>query len=276
MPAYDIRPLQLHILDHLRMIDKVCKEHHLRYYLVAGTMLGAIRHKGFIPWDDDLDIGMPREDYDQLMEHHKEWVPSPYEVVCAEHGEDYPGNFAKIINADTTLIERKHLNFISGTYIDVFPIDGMTSNTLMQRIHMFRHSFLHKIIYLLRRDPYKHGHGPSSWLPLLVQRLFDERNTMKRLLQLQRKYDYEKHDLVVDHDFKMRGIMPKQIYGLPTPVEFEGETFWGVAQSDEYLRRIYGNYMEIPAGEKQKQHNFHYLDYQQSYKDYLSDKHSSE
>ena len=64
MASYDIRPLQLRILDILLALDKVCKEHNLRYYLWAGTMLGAIRHKGFIPWDDDLDIAMPRKDYD--------------------------------------------------------------------------------------------------------------------------------------------------------------------------------------------------------------------
>lgn len=76
MADYDIRPLQLRILKILLAVDKVCKEHGLRYYIMAGTMLGAVRHKGFIPWDDDLDIGMPRADYDLLMSHSKEWLPS--------------------------------------------------------------------------------------------------------------------------------------------------------------------------------------------------------
>ena len=67
MATYDIRPLQLHILQILLAIDRVCKEQQLRYYIMAGTLLGAIRHKGFIPWDDDLDIGMPRADYDKLI-----------------------------------------------------------------------------------------------------------------------------------------------------------------------------------------------------------------
>lgn len=75
MADYDIRPLQLRILKILLAVDKVCKEHGLRYYIMAGTMLGAVRHKGFIPWDDDLDIGMPRADYDLLMSHSKEWLP---------------------------------------------------------------------------------------------------------------------------------------------------------------------------------------------------------
>lgn len=82
MANYDIRPLQLRILKNLLAVDKVCKEHNLRYYIMAGTMLGAVRHKGFIPWDDDLDIGMPRADYDLLMANAKEWLPEPYEAYA--------------------------------------------------------------------------------------------------------------------------------------------------------------------------------------------------
>lgn len=110
MATYDIRPLQLRILKNLLAIDKVCKEHNLRYYIMAGTMLGAVRHKGFIPWDDDLDIGMPRADYDLLMTNAKEWLPEPYEAVCAENDKEYPLPFAKIQDADTTLMNVCILN----------------------------------------------------------------------------------------------------------------------------------------------------------------------
>ena len=79
MATYDIRPLQLRIKKILLALDSVCKEHNLRYYLWAGTMLGAVRHGGFIPWDDDLDIAMPRKDYDLLMRNARDWMPQPYE-----------------------------------------------------------------------------------------------------------------------------------------------------------------------------------------------------
>ena len=74
----------------------MCKEHNLRYYIWAGTQLGAVRHGGFIPWDDDIDIAMPRKDYDLLIANAKEWLPNPYEMVCAENDENYPIAFAKI------------------------------------------------------------------------------------------------------------------------------------------------------------------------------------
>ena len=89
MPAYDIRPLQLRILSILEAVDRTCREHKLRYYIWAGTMIGAVRHKGFIPWDDDLDIAMPRPDYDRLIAHQKEWLPEPFEMVCAENDTVY-------------------------------------------------------------------------------------------------------------------------------------------------------------------------------------------
>ena len=117
MPAYEIRPLQLRILEILLAVDKVCREHGLRYYLWAGTLLGAIRHKGFIPWDDDVDICMPRADYDTLMAHAKEWLPAPYEAMSAETNGKYPGSFGKIIDSSTTLIERAHYAYLSGIYI---------------------------------------------------------------------------------------------------------------------------------------------------------------
>ena len=172
MADYDIRPLQLRILKILLAVDKVCKEHGLRYYIMAGTMLGAVRHKGFIPWDDDLDIGMPRADYDLLMSHSKEWLPQPYEAGCAEIDPNYPLPFAKIQDADTTLIERMLLKYLGGIYLDVFPLDGVPQSNLKQRIHFARYEFYKRVLYFIYRDPNKHGKGPGSWLPLLCRRLF--------------------------------------------------------------------------------------------------------
>ena len=268
MASYDIRPLQLHILKILLVIDKMCKTHGLRYYLAAGTMLGAVRHKGFIPWDDDIDIAMPRKDYDLLMLHCEEWLPKPYEALFAERNPKYPSDFAKVIDSSTTLIERAHHAYVGGIYVDIFPLDGMTPNKLMQRIHFVRYSFYKKIIYLLCRDPYKHGHGLSCWMPLLCRRLFTLEGILHRLLELQKKYADHAQELVVDHDFGMKGIMFPSVYGTPTEVDFEGHSLCGVEQADLYLSKLYGDYMVIPQGNKQRQHNFYYLDYNLPYKDY--------
>ncbi len=124
MANYDIRPLQLRLLDILMAIDAMCRKYNLKYYLVDGSLIGAVREKGFIPWDDDMDICMPREDYEKLIAHSWEWLPAPYEFVCFENDPEYPLHFGKVQDASTTLIERPHLYYLGGVYVDVFPIDG--------------------------------------------------------------------------------------------------------------------------------------------------------
>ena len=267
MASYDIRPLQLRILDILMAVHQVCEEHGLRYYIIAGTLLGAVRHKGFIPWDDDLDIGMPRKDYDLLMAHAQEWMPTPFEVVSYETDKTYPLPFAKIQDASTTLIERMHLKYLGGIYIDVFPLDGMTANPIVQRWHFARYFYLKKVQYFLYRDPYRHGHGPSSWIPLLCRKLYTLEEVQEKMKKMQKAYDFDASALVVDHDDGRKGIMSRTILGTPTPILFENKQVMGAENPDAYLSQKYGDYMTIPPGPKQKQHNFHLLDLEKSYKD---------
>lgn len=268
MASYDIRPLQLHILDILLGIDTVCKKHNLRYYIMAGTMLGAIRHKGFIPWDDDIDIGMPRKDYDLLIKNAKEWLPAPYEMVCGENDKSYPLPFAKIQDSNTTLIERIGLKYLGGVYIDVFPLDGVPDNKMAQRVHFAKYFIYKKILYLTFRDPYKHGKGISSWMPLLCRKVFKTHKIQRSIRNILTKYDFDKQVLIADYDDGSRGVMNKEILGNPTPVLFEGKEIMGVERYDIYLKQKYGNYMEIPKSGQQRQHNFYFLDLKTPYRDY--------
>ena len=267
MATYDIRPLQLRILEIVKAIDAVCKEHNLRYYLWAGTMLGAVRHGGFIPWDDDLDIAMPRNDYDLLMQHCNEWLPEYLEVVSYETDpQNYPLPFAKVQDARTTLIERMHLRYVGGIYLDVFPLDGQPQSRIAQQIHFMRYQWLKKALYFVHRDPYRHGHGPSSWLPLLCRKIYTMQELQQKIKNLQKTYDFDACDNIVDHDDGLKGVMPKSLVGKPTPIAFENITLMGVEHPHEYLSRKYGNYMVIPQGNHQRQHNFHLLDLEHGYK----------
>lgn len=268
MALYEIRSLQLRILGNLQAVDAACKAHGLRYYIWAGTMIGAIRHHGFIPWDDDLDIAMPRPDYDLLIAHSKEWLPAPYEMVAAENDAVYPLPFAKVQDAGTTLIERLHLKYLGGVYIDVFPIDGAPEGWLRQKWHFGRYEYYKRVLYLLFRDPYKHGHGPSSWIPLLCRKLYKMATVQRKIREILTTYDYERSQLVADYDDGSKGVMQKTVLGAPTPYDFEGVKVMGVEQYDTYLTNKYGDYMKVPDGDHQRQHNFHYLDMTKPYKDY--------
>lgn len=268
MVQYDIKQLQQYILNILVTFDKVCREHNLSYYLWAGTMLGAVRHKGFIPWDDDADVAMPREDYDKLMCHADEWLPKPMEITCFEKDHKFTGTFAKMIDGSTTIIERYDFKSIGGIYIDIFPIDRVPSNTFNAKIHLKRYSIIKKLAYFVNRNPYKYGHGYSSWLPRIVQYFYTNEQLQANGIALMKRYDSTDSEMICDYDDGAPGIMPKEYIGEPVPVEFEGHTLMGVAQSDKYLKQKYGDYMVVPEVAKQRQHKFYFLDYNLPYKEY--------
>lgn len=267
MVEYDIKDVQSRIIRILNAVDGVCREHGLTYYLWAGTMLGAVRHKGFIPWDDDADIAMPREDYEKLISH-PEWMPAPFEFICAENDGDYPLPFAKIQDASTTIIERMHLKYLGGIYIDVFPLDGVPAGKLAQWCHFARYQFYKKVLYYIYRDPYKHGHGPSSWIPLLSRRLFTKDGVQRSIRKIMMKYGYGASELVADYDDGMRGITDKNIIGKPSPYMFDGHELMGVERYDAYLSKKYGDYMTIPKANDRHQHKFHFVDLDRSYREY--------
>ena len=252
MANYDVDLLHRRILRILTAVDECFRQHQLRYYLWAGTQLGAVRHKGFIPWDDDIDIAMPRPDYEQIIAHQREWLPEPFELVCSENDDDYPLPFGKVQDASTTLIERTHLHYLGGLYIDVFPLDGVPANTLCRRWHFACYEYWKRVLYLIHRDPYKRGHGASSWVPLLCRRVYSMYGVQRRIRRLLLKYDFERSTLVADYDDGLRGVMEKHILGTPTPYDFEGERVLGVEHSDAYLSRKYGDYMIIPDGDHQR------------------------
>lgn len=268
MASYDIRPLQLRMLKVLLAFDKVCKQQGLRYCIMNGTMIGAIRHKGFIPWDDDMDVGMPRPDYEKFITNCAEWLPQPYEFVCGENDPRYPLPFGKLQDASTTLIERKHLSYLGGIYVDVFPLDGVPDNKLVRRWHFAKYEFYKQALYLVHRDPYKHGHGPSSWIPLLTRKMFTMEGLQLRIRNLLREYDYEDCSHISDYTEGLWGVRSKSIYGQYAPYTFEGETIMGIKLYDEYLTLTYGDYMKIPDGEHQRQHNFYYLDLNKPYREF--------
>lgn len=268
MANYNVQQLQQRILRIVQAVDTVCARHNLRYYIWAGTMIGAVRHKGFIPWDDDLDIAMPRPDYNRLIEHAQEWLPAPFQLVCAETDALYPLPFGKIQDASTTLIERMHLKYLGGIYIDVFPIDGVPQSKLARRWQFARYEYYKRVLYLLCRDPYKHGHGPSSWVPLLCRKLYTLGGVQRKIRSILMRYGYDQSPLVADYDDGMHGAMPKSVLGTPTPYAFDNTVLKGVEQYDTYLTNKYGDYMTIPKHDRQRQHNFNYLDLDHPYSQY--------
>lgn len=272
MPGYDLRQLHQKLVDILVEFDRVCNEHNLRYSISFGTLIGAVRHKGFIPWDDDLDLMMPRPDYERLIANCREWLPSHLEFVCAENDSSYPLPFGKIQDATTTLIERPHLYYLGGCYIDIFPIDAYPDNSFLRRRQCFEYEFLKQTLYLIHRDPYKHGRGPSSWIPLLARKLFTMEGVQKRLRKVMTRYDFNTCNLAGSYTSGYRKVMPKEVFVNYIPYEFEGHTVMGFRDADRNLSTIYGSdYMTPPPPEKREQHNFYLLLFDKPYREFTEE-----
>ena len=261
MADYKIEDIHRSILNVLVAVDKVCREHGLRYWLSDGTMLGAVRHGGFIPWDDDADIAMPRPDVEKL-------IPKPFELQTFERDENCTSALVKFIDGSTTLIERWSLNQIGGVYIDVCPIDGIPRQRWRRKLRIGLVHMVKSWVYLRSRDPYKRGNGYTSWLPRLLQATVSNAALQRLLKRIQTRHDYMTSPLVADYDSGERCVMPREVFGKPTPVLFEGHELMGVEHVDEYLRRLYGDYMQLPPEDKRRIHGFDYVDFNLSYHDY--------
>ncbi|MCF0208824.1 MAG: LicD family protein [Bacteroidaceae bacterium] len=259
--SYNIRDLQLRLAEMLKEIDAIFAANNLTYYLWAGTLIGAVRHKGFIPWDDDLDIAMPRRDYNLFIERAKEILPAYFEFISMETDDRHQFPFGKIQDTRTTLIERRHMGYLGGIYIDVFPLDSVPENKFRQEWRLAKYEFYKRLLYFVVRDPYKHGHGPSSWLPLIVRKFFTLPYLQRKLKSIATsQQSIVNSQFVADYDYGHRGIIPAQWIGMPQTVEFEGIMAKTVEHPDPLLTQIYGDYMTLPPEDKRKQHLFYYLD----------------
>lgn len=265
---YDIREYQQRSVCLLSAIDNVCREHGIHYYIIAGTLLGAVRHKGFIPWDDDMDIALMRKDYDLLMEHAAEWLPGPFAIVNHENCPWYPKYFAKLEDTGTTIVENIYLGYAGGIYMDIFPLDDVPDNKLKRSIHFYRFNFVRKLLYFSYRDPYKHGKGIRALLPLTVQKLFRKKTLHDWSQRILREYNGKPGcNHVMTHDDGNRAYH-RDVFGQPSTLLFEGIEAKAPAVPAGFLSVLYGDYMQLPPVEKRVSHYHDYCDLNLPYREF--------
>lgn len=266
--------MQQRLTKMLGWFHTYCENHNLRYYLIYGTMLGAVRHKGFIPWDDDIDVGMPRADYERLRQLCKTEGPGQYMF-------EFPGNdnpeyttlWAKLFDTTTTLIEEQRHPIARGIYIDVFPLDG-AGQTYKEAVKNFkpikRHRILNNMIccgFLKRRAWYK---NISILIGRIISPLLINRAKLNQKINfLCKKQDFDEYEYVgclMDMN-RLTSLMPRWIYGKPTPIQFGEYILNGVEHPDKYLSTLYGDYMQLPPEEKRvSRHDRILLDLNKGYK----------
>ena len=141
-------------MDIAKEVLRICEKHGLTYYMLGGTMLGAIRHKGFIPWDDDIDLGMPRDDYERFLEIAPQELASHLKLVNYRTDPNYMYYITRILDTDTTVIEERIGNDNKYTHasIDIFPIDGTPNNPIARKIYFFRVMYHRALMSLCYKD----------------------------------------------------------------------------------------------------------------------------
>lgn len=250
----DLKRIELGILLEF---DKICKKNGLHYSLAYGTLIGAIRHKGFIPWDDDIDIMMPRDDYNKLV--RLKIKNSDYEILSYENSKNYNYLFSKMIDKKTILIEDGRYGRKIGVYIDIFPIDKldyskidlicMNSKKYQKKFsRIFTKKENKNIIYNLIKDMYFYLNKPFT------------RNLLSGYDKLITSY-YSNSSEIGTGCFSLGLLGIKDYFNFDIFDEgyidqkFEGYEFPIIKKYDLFLRQIYGNYMEYPPLEKRIAHH---------------------
>ena len=250
----ELKKIQIEILDE---VHHFCEENRITYFLSSGTLLGAVRHKGYIPWDDDIDIYIPRRDYERFLKIYK---GSTTRIRSLYVDSKFPFAFAKVEKNGTVLIENADCNTEIGVNIDVFPLDGVPNNlqerrALFNHINSIRHcmtlksvsidfkkrSFLKNTVLFIGKIIL----APFSlhYLASMVDKAIDKNNDCSQYVC----------NIVLGNGFNT--CFSRDAIKDTIEVLFEGQYYKTMAGYDEYLHKTYGDYMQLPPVEKRVSHH---------------------
>ena len=258
----DIRELQKIEFDILCDIDDFCRKHGIRYFLCGGTLLGAVRHKGFIPWDDDVDIGMLRPDYERFI---ASYTSDRYELHWYGNRSKYFFPFAKVCDRRTLLTGGDFPDLGCGVFVDITPFDEIDDDPAKWRKAVRRWHWILNILTLRNIRLFRKGRSLFNQLVVFCRaplRLFPNRVFLKWL-------DRKNTEKCKMENRKIACLVPGGMYGLKDihspnafsgtdTVVFEGKPFPAMSGWGQYLTNLYGDYMQLPPLEKRiAHHDFH-------------------
>ncbi len=253
-------------MDIVKEVVALCDKHGLSYYMLGGTMLGAIRHGGFIPWDDDIDLGMPRDDYEAFLEIAPRELSENLKIVNYRTDPNYQYYITRVQDVDTKVEEERIGNDSRYTHasIDIFPIDGTPNNKLLRKIYFFRVLYHRALMSLCYKDSIDRKRKRSKKEQLLlwvmehipVEKLttpYKQKCKIDKLLRKQ-KVEGSKYIGNIMGAYRTREIIPAEYYGKGAFYDFEDIKLRGLEKYDEYLTHTYGDYMQLPPEDQRKTH----------------------
>lgn len=264
-----VRELQLALLDMTIKIDEICKKYGIQYSLSSGTVLGAVRHGGFIPWDDDLDLMFVRSEYERFLQIPDEEFRKYGFTLQRAFTKEWPMFFSKVRKDGTTFIE-KYPNKLKGAhqgiYIDIFPVDNLYDSTFAAHMQW-------NVFHLLAAKCLaKRGYYTTSLnkkIAMLIAKILPEEALARFVEAKDQSKSKNVHIFMgasVDRD---ASIYPREMFEEYTEIAFEGKMFSVVKDYEKYLRISYGDYMQLPP-EKDRQAAIHakFVDLNKSYTEY--------
>lgn len=245
-------------------VDRICKMNSIRYSLCYGTLLGAVRHGGFIPWDDDIDICMPRPDYNRFVKYCENNKVN-FSLLAFETQNPYLDIISKVYNQNTVIEEENTNRFQSktGVYIDIFPIESL-GNTYEEAKRNFGKSTISRELlnaslwkkYFLSKT-HAWYYEPARFVLYLLSRFISPKRTIAKILECYSGMEYDNTEYVgvIGSAYRTKDIIERHIIEEYTEVDFEGLRFMAFKEYDAYLKHIYSDYMKLPPEEKRVSHH---------------------
>ncbi|MEG0835223.1 MAG: LicD family protein [Christensenellaceae bacterium] len=265
--------LQTKLLAAFSFFHDTCIENDLQYIAGGGTFLGAIRHHGFIPWDDDIDVWMPRPDYEKLIKIMAKEKKGKYLLETPQSNTGgYYYAMGKLYDTTTTAVEKTKFNVKKGINIDVFPLDGL-GKTENERKRLFGKMHIINMLISSRISLPRRERNALKNMAIHISSIVPETlvNTQKLLQRFDRQcavlpYEGSKYVGVLMGSYGMRDVIPSEWLQNLTLYDFESIKIYGVKNYDEYLTYVFGDWRELPPEkERVSPHEFEQLDLDHGY-----------
>lgn len=273
MAKVNLKPVWNAVLEVYQEVAKICDRHHLRYYLTDGSAIGAVRHHGFIPWDDDFDMSMPRPDYEKFIEYAKTELPPHLKFLDWRNTPEIGYIFGKVQETRREKVEavERECGYMlsSGLYVDILPVDGYPMNGV-ERFWIRAYTSILRALWRARFGVFKNQTARGKmlcflgWLyALFMPWIRKPQDVMRRCENIQKRHKFDESEFTGRASVYLSGLnrppLPKKWWGEAVWMDFDGLRVPLPQDFDSYLRFYYGDYMKLPP--EASQHPSHEYKY---------------